>query len=756
MKNYSKRRLGYLISTAILLPGVAYAQDVNPGAPPESPASSTLEEIIVTAQKRQESLQTVPISVDVVSGETLDRLRLSNFDELSGKIPNFSVRKSGSTSLISIRGIGSGGDRGFEQSVGMFVDGIFAGRDQQFAVPFFDLERVEVLMGPQSILFGKNTIAGAVNITTAGPTRSFRAGVTAEYETEARGHVLSGYVSGPLTDTLRGRLAVRMSDNDGFLYNTLADRRERASRDILMRGSLEWTPSDTLQVNAKYEHGDVSRTGSPFQLISFGPHRATLAAFDPRIEANLDRQSSSGGFYGEDEEIQSDNFALQIRQDLGEHVLTAVTGYSAFDTTQNNDSDFTSIPLVAYRQNERFRQFSQEIRLESPVDDRFEYTLGAFYQRGTYFIDPRSDVDGALLALPRIGSFRTFDQTTTIWSGFAEGRLHLSDALTVVGGLRYTNEHKSAFKQNTVTVFGTSTPQTNPTTLALSRIIFGSANFSADLDLEESNISPSFAVQYDGLAGGMAYARITQGFKSGGFDVADQSGLSRQYEGEQATSYELGWKNRFADNRAEVNLAVFRTDFEDLQVSAFDGVRFLTTNAAAARSQGVEANGRWQILPTLYFSGSAAYTDATYRDYTGAVCTAEQKAAFAGPGTCLQNLSGRPLFAASRWSGNVNLEHIADLPGGLTLESNLGVNYRSKHYLATDLSEASLQDGYATADVSMALVSENNRWRAGLVIKNLTDERAMGYVLNVPIFAGARVASIVPPRTFGFSVTLNY
>lgn len=754
MKTQNRFRLACLVSTALLTPGLAYAQTATPE--PQAEASSTLDDIIVTAQKKQESLQNVPISVDVVGAETLDRLSLSNFDELSGKIPNFSVRKSGSTSLIAIRGIGSGGDRGFEQSVGMFIDGVFAGRDQQFAVPFFDLQRVEVLKGPQSILFGKNTIAGAVNITTAGPTEDARASLTAEYEVEANGRVLSGYVSGPLTETLRGRLAARVSRNDGYLFNTLADRHERTSDEALIRASVEWEPSDTLRVNAKYEHGDVNRLGTTFQLISFGAYKNLLTAFDPKIEDKLDRQSSSGKFYDDSEEIQSDNFTLSVHKKLGDFVLSAVTGYSSFDTKQVGESDFTPIPLISFQQAEEFRQFSQELRLESPVDERFEYTLGAYYQSGSYYVAPRMDVDGSLLGMPKVGSSRVFDQTSTIWSAFAEGKLHLTDAFTVVGGLRYTDETKSVFKQNTIVKFRTNTPETSPMVLAISKAALGAVNFNADRERSESNMSPSLALQYSAADHGMAYAKVTQGFKSGGFDVSDQSGLSLEYQGEEATSYELGWKNRFLDNRAEVNLAVFRTDFKDLQVSAFSGVSFLTTNAAAARSQGVEVNGRWQITPALYFTGSAAYTDATYQKYTGAVCTVEQKAAFTGPGACLQDLSGRPLFASSKWSSNVNLEHVADLPGGLTLQSNLGVNYRSKHYVATDLADASLQDGYASVDAGVAVVSETNRWRAGLLVKNLTDERAMGYVVNVPIFAGARVASIIPPRTYGFSVTVNY
>ncbi|MDB5421242.1 MAG: TonB-dependent receptor, partial [Brevundimonas sp.] len=350
MKNSNKRRLGYLLSTAILLPGAAYAQNATPTTATQAEAASTLDDIIVTAQKKQESLQNVPISVDVVGGETLDRLALSNFDELSGKIPNFSVRKSGSTTLIAIRGIGSGGDRGFEQSVGMFVDGVFAGRDQQFAVPFFDLQRVEVLKGPQSILFGKNTIAGAVNITTAGPTEEPRASLTAEYETEAKERVLAGYVSGPLTETLRGRLAARVSRNDGYLFNTLTNRRERTNDDALIRASVEWEPNDTLRINAKFEHDDVNRVGSPFQLISFGAYKGLLTSFDPKLEDKLDRQSSSGRFLNDAEEIQSDNFALSAHKDLGNFVLTAVTGYSSFDTKQTNDADGTSIPLISYKQ----------------------------------------------------------------------------------------------------------------------------------------------------------------------------------------------------------------------------------------------------------------------------------------------------------------------------------------------------------------------------------------------------------------------
>jgi outer membrane receptor protein involved in Fe transport len=715
-----------------------------------------LEEIVVTAQKTEENLQDVPISVGVLQNQTIERLGMTKLDELSRYLPNFQVQKSGSTTLISIRGIGSGGNRGFEQSVGMFVDGVFAGREQQFAVPFFDLERVEVLKGTQSILFGKNTIAGAVNVTTARPTDTFESSLTGYYETEHGEYRVSGVISGPLSDSFRARLAVRTSEGDGYLFNTLVDKDGIESEETLVRLSGEWEPTGNVLVRAKYESAETERAGSPFQLVSFGGAGGLFASFDPDVESNLDLRNSSGVFNDGFTEITSDNATVQIEYGIGDFTLTSVTGYSAFESASTDDSDFSPVPLIGFAETQDYDQFSQEIRLDSPADEQFAYTVGAYYQDASYFTNPRFDLRGDLLGAVRTGNRRLFDQDATVWSVFAEGTVHLSDNFRVIAGLRYTDEDKEALKSNTIVVFGTDTPETNPMILGLNAVAFGTFNFSENLSRNESDTSPALTFQYDFGDDEMAYFKATRGFKSGGFDVSDRSGESLEYEGEEANSFEAGLKSGFADGRAEINAAIFHTKFEDLQVSAFDGLGFITTNAAEATSQGVEVDGRWQIAAPLMFTGSLAYTDASFDSYDSAPCTVEQDAVWMGPGDCRQDLSGRPLLSAPEWSANINLRHTADFGNGWGLDTNLGLNYLSDHYVATDLSAASLQDSYVTVDASVTLLGGDDRWNVGLVARNLGDERAKAYVVNVPIFSGARSAFVIPPRTVAINGTVRF
>lgn len=741
-----------LLACGVALSGAAMAQEAE--APDDS--RYELKPVVVTAQKTEENLQSVPISVDVLPGEEIERLGMTNLDEFAKNLPNFDVQKSGSATLISIRGVGSGNNRGFEQSVGMFVDGVYAGREQQFAVPFFDVERVEVLKGTQSILFGKNTIAGAVNIITARPTESFQASVTGYYEDTKNERRISGYVSGPVTDTLRLRGAFRIASEDGYLHNTLVDEDNMTIHDGLYRVSAEWDATPDITVGAKYETALTKQKGSPFQLTSFGNYESLFRMFDADIDADLNDTNSSGRFNDNNTKIESENAAINVRANLGDFVLSSVTGYSAFKSETTDDSDFSPIPLIAYSDLQDFELYSQELRLESPKGGIFEYVVGAYYQDASYYTTPRFDIDGSVIGTVQTSAQRVFDQDASVWSVFGEGTWSLRPDLRLVGGVRYTEEEKDAIKTHTIVEYLTDTPETDAYTLIVNRVALGAVNYAADLSRSESNTSPALSVEWDVLEDSLVYAKWTKGFKSGGFDVADRNGASLEYEGEEATSYELGAKSRFAGGRAELNAAIFRSDFDDLQVSAFNGITMVTSNAAKARTQGVELNGRWQVSRDLMLTGAGAFTDATYQDYSTAACTPQQTAVYTGTGTCLQDLGGRPLFLSSKWTLNMNLRHTADLPGEMTLQSDLGLNYRSKFYTAQDLRASSLQDGYSTLDAGVTLFGRDDGWSLSAQVRNLTDETAIGYLVGLPIFTGAEGAYLLPPRTVALSGTINF
>lgn len=259
-------------------------------------SAQTLEEVVVTAQKKLENLQDVPTSVGLVDGSDLDRLGLQSMEEISGYIPNFSLQETSSGNTIVIRGVASGTNRGFEQAVGLFVDGVYGGRNKQFSAPFFDLERVEVLRGPQGVLFGKNTIAGAVNVITARPHDEFEVSLDGQLETEFGSERLSMTVNAPLTENLAARFAYRNGNSDtGFLDNSFTGRDERAKDTEIARLSFSWDNGGPLSAFAKYEYSELEQKGTAFQLINFGPYEALYRSADPQVESRLDLNTSGGG-----------------------------------------------------------------------------------------------------------------------------------------------------------------------------------------------------------------------------------------------------------------------------------------------------------------------------------------------------------------------------------------------------------------------------------------------------------------------------
>jgi outer membrane receptor protein involved in Fe transport len=718
-----------------------------------------LDDLVVVAQKRPERLKDVPVAVSVVQGARIEALGLQSFEQLSRYVPNLTVTEAATGNRITVRGISSGTNRGFEQSVGLFVDGIYAGRARQFSTPFFDVERVEVLKGPQGVIFGKNTVAGAVSLITARPTDDRRVDLGAAYETRFGGMEATAVVSGPLSDTLSARLAVRRSNaDDGPIFNSLSGRRERASEDALGRLTLVWRPTGALEVTGKYEYSELETTGSIFQVVAAGPFAPTFTRFDPRFEADLDLRQSIGGPDVSASSVRANNAVLRADWTTGQGRLVAVTGYSTFKSKiRNADSDFTPAPLITFDDDEDFWQFSQELRLETATDQTLSYVAGLYYQRNAYRTLPENIVDGAPLGAPKTRNRRDFDQSSTSYSAFAEGAWRISDRLKIVAGARYNVEDKDVRRRLTVLKFDNSGPETSPGVLAFNKAALALQNYDVRQSRTERQLSPSATVQYDLTRQVTTYARATRGFKGGGFDASDSSGASAVYEDERVTSYEAGVKSNFG--AAQVNLAVFGTTFRDLQVQAFDGVSFLTTNAAKARSRGAELDGRWKLARGWLAEGALAYLVAEYADYRGAACTTSQLAAHVAagrPGGCTQDLSGRPLTDAPRWSASFNLNHQRPLANGWAVEANLGANYRSASYVAPDLDPLGRQGGYATWDASVQLLAPGERWSASLVARNLGDRRAMTYLVNAPLFSGAKSAAMIEPRTVEVRVRAGF
>jgi iron complex outermembrane receptor protein len=471
-----------------------------------SAGAQQLEEIIVTAQKRAESLQDVPISVSAIQGEKIQDAGIPNMAALADYVPNLHIADAPVNTNIYMRGVGSGNNQGFEQSVGMYIDGVYMGRGRQYRAGFLDVERVEVLRGPQGTLFGRNTVAGAVNITSA----SARAGdeLTGQVMASAEsfdGRVLEGFVGGGVTDTLGVRLAMKYRETDGFADNTFLGRPEGSIEELSWRLSLNWQPTDDLNVNFKYSQSDYERIGSSTTTKIFlnaqerdqlVPNRSDFAStaysimdvFFPDFQqiAQQEFVAYKDNGYGNSVEdgigigLRPDssdndltNMVLNVDWTVGELTVTSVTGWSEYQYIDGADVDWLPLQFISRDDDQTFEQFSQEIRIASPGGEFFDYVAGAYYDQSDLEFDRNVAIDtnfdglfpqfiaGALgipaefapqnlLAVSTGGAYdmnqiarnHFYQLDSESWALFAQGTFNFTDSLRLTVGVRYTEESK--------------------------------------------------------------------------------------------------------------------------------------------------------------------------------------------------------------------------------------------------------------------------------------------------------------------------
>lgn len=436
MKTFSKRLCAVLVAS-LVSSQAAHAQ---------------LEEIIVTAQKRPQSLQDVPISISVVSGQMIEDRSIDSLATLSQSVPNLFITENQIDSTISIRGVSTGANKGFEQSVGMYFDGISYGRSQLIRTPMVDLERVEVLRGPQPTLFGKNAIAGAISLVSAKPTDEFEGKVSASYEFEHDEPQFLGVISGPLTDTLSGRLTASSREMDGWIDNVQLNRLEPQRDESYVRGQLAWDNGGPLRVNFKAERADFDSLG--YAMENLKPQDGYSLVFRGPIAVDVveDFRRASNEVSSNNE---MSNAVITAEYDWGEHEITSTTGYVEYDTFEVLDVDYTGLDILdGTNQSEKYEQFSQELRIASPGGEKVDYIAGVFFQ--TSDMDVTDDVflgNFLNLAGPPVALLvnsqwaRTFEQSSDLFSAFAQADIHINDKLDLTVGARFSTEDKEGARE---------------------------------------------------------------------------------------------------------------------------------------------------------------------------------------------------------------------------------------------------------------------------------------------------------------------
>ncbi len=759
--------------------------------------SRALEEIVVTAAYREQGLQDVPVSISAVTGETMAQAAIQKAEDIQFLVPNFTLTETGIGTNAFVRGIGSGINQAFEQSVGTYIDGVHYGRAQQWRSPFLDLERVEVLRGPQSILFGKNSVAGALNITTAKPTEEFEGTVNASWEFEDDERIIEGIVSGPISDRVRYRVAARQRDLKGYMWNDTLGEEEPNRDDLTIRGTLEVDITDDVLATFKAEIGEFDVNGRHIEIVGEQPAAAGpfaglqynqilgLVFMADSSVANVvrdDIRSSNGDFSNN----ESETYALTLDWGIGEFDLKSITAFSTFEYDEFCDCDFTGADVFGAALQETYDQFSQEFRLSSPIGEKYDYIVGVYYQTSDHEYADQIVVNPTSILVPAINAqspgsgnlvagtqaARIANVDNDVLSAFGQVNWNVSDEVTVQVGVRVTKDERDGSRTLEIqsqdfsalppaqiaaplvyaNLFGITS--TNLNALAQSGVpqlevpaqalLAGLGSLPVDGSRDVTKTSPEVKFLWDVGDDNLLYLSWAEGFKSGGFDFrannrnfyADMA-TSFEYNDEEASNIELGGKFLLAGGAMELNGALFFTEYDDLQISIFDGILgFNVGNAESAEIQGLELDMRWAATDYLTVTGGLAFTDFEFTDFENGQCYfgATPNTDLDGDGTPeLCSYTGNSNQMVSDIQGNVSFDVRVPIANDLEVRGLFDVFYTDDYDASATFDPALVQDAYTMLNARLAVGDQDGRWEVAALVKNLTDERVLSFGGDTPL-----------------------
>ena len=766
-----KFTLGLTVSAFAMMAGPVLAQDSEQQ---EEGATEGLEVIMVTAERRSESLQRTALAVSAVTGDDLINSGVSEATGLSKLVPALSVQPSGGSSTsFFLRGVGTQSGNSFaENAVSFNFNGVYVGRPTAPAGTFYDLERVEVVKGPQGTLYGRNATGGAINVLPARPRLGeFSGNVMLEYGNydNKRG---SGAINLPLGDSVALRLATQIVDRDGYLSDGYDDEKGEA-----FRGSLLIEPSDTWSVLLVGDYFNQHGKGPgnvliPTATFAAPPLTDRIGGSDPisqaaaRVSAQtLPGNPACGGLGNlinsgcvilpQGNGYLNNEFwgvSATIEGDLGFGTLTIIPAYRSTTT------DFrTYLPGFLGEIQDDAEQTSLEIRLASNQDQPLRYVVGGFY----------FSEDQAALNYFAQGDLSTTrfapNLDTESYAVFGQLTFDLTDTVRLVAGGRYTSEDKT---QLTASVSGGRPGAVNPPL---------GAPFTGELSFER--FTWKAGVEWDAGPASLVYANVATGFKTGGFFVA--SPPDNTFAPERLTAYTFGTKNRFAGNTVQVNLEAFYWDYTDQQITYVGGVRTgnglfanggVTVNAGKSTIYGAELEFAYAVSADGNFSANIQYLNGEYDSL--------QTANFSGPGNPIPtgctvlgsrlanpgvnnarffdtDCSGKPTVQSPKWVANFGYEHTFDLGGDMELVAGARTNISSGYFLNVNFQQNERQGSFMTSDLLLTLNGPDDVWSLSAYVNNIENEAILARAGNRPIL-NISYGTLRPPRTYGVRLGFNF
>ncbi|MDB5446823.1 MAG: TonB-dependent receptor [Phenylobacterium sp.] len=745
--------------------GAALAQAAAP--PPAAAGTASVQELVVTARRTAETLQTVPIAISAFTGETLDRLGATDATSLQGLVPNLNLvqgRGSADAANIYIRGLGQPDAlQTFDPAVGVYLDDVFLARIRGVLFNLYDLERVEVLRGPQGTLYGKNTIGGALRYITRKPGRDPYVNISLGVGNRGQ-HEIKATAMGPVSPTLALGASFYMGGHDDYVHDQITGRGYNNQKNMAGRLQAAWTPTESfrMDVSADYIHE------SPHMTVG----QETANVFRTNIAPPLGLGAVTVLYPGAQNGPSNWNYTAPISNgpQLENRSPLNAAGVSAVET-------WNVSPAITLKSISAFRRMNYDDRIDI---DATPFQLGdvvvGVTQRqlsqefqGNYEAGPIKAVGGLFFMREHVKStqwaygndlFSLFggpfpairfigdDQVTKSYAAYLNGSYSLTSDLRVTGGLRYTDETKRYKRLTTVN---------------------GASPFAFDVKDSWHNLSPTVGVDWEAASNILTYAKYSVGFQSGGFNGrANSPGQQTPYNPEKVYTYELGAKTSWLDRTLVLNVALFYNDYRDFQASVTrsepDPIPtnppiFVQTvlNAGKLRTEGVELEAVWNPVRAFHVDAQAGYLDAKYVRFNDA--------AFITPTNPTGDRTKQDPAFSPKWTARVAPAYTFDLADAGQSEAGsvtvgVGASYRSRMALAVDIArpngqvyENLYQNGYTLYDARIVWQSADRNYTAGLYAKNLGGKIYKADAQNFQAIAGVQTVYYGDPRTVMFRVT---
>jgi len=742
----------FLSTTAMTATPVLAAPE---GADDAQGGAGGLEDIVVTARRKSESLQDVPVAVTAISRIELQNNLATDLNKIAELAPQVMIGRvsSGTGAVLTIRGISSlAVDSGLDQSVAVAIDGVPLSRGRITGATLFDMEQVEVLKGPQALFFGKNSPAGVISMRTANPTDSLEGYARAGYEFEAKERYVEGAVSGPLSGNLSARLAVRAGWMDGWIRNVakpvespfnpgvtmpgpVNGRTTPSGHDYVGRFSLQWEPGDDFNIGLKVTVNEQKQNSgaaysetycaSPTAVpttggvaVPYGDCRKNRvkadSALPPEFAGNY--PYANGGVPYMDSTFLFSVFNIDKR--LGDVDLTATTGYYYQNLSDSYNADFTPFTRIYNAEHERYELLTQELRLNTAFDGPLNFMGGVYFEtakRDWANLPNLFNIYNPVEQAYYTNQHRSHSRNKG-FSAFGQVRWNIVPTLELAAGLRYSKDTKRSTFVNVVN--NPASPVAaglRPEGLPLK------ARYSGD------NVSPDVTLTWKPDPDQTIYAGYKTGYKSGGISngallQATATAQSLTFGEEKVRGFEVGYKADLLNNRLRVDLTAYSYKYRGLQVSFFDSTLFLfrVGNAAAARTEGVEGSFKWLATDALTLNGSVGYNRARFLKFAGGQCYSGQTVALGCVGG-LQDLSGTAPNRAPKVTFTVGGDYRAELGSDWVADLSVDGSYSDSYQTAADNAPGAIQPSFWRLNAALHLSPADERFRLSLIGRNLTN-----------------------------------